>query len=82
MKTIILILAFTLSGCGFLSHESKTNAKPVFATCQMNGFVGFPKKVKGQVVIQTRNVTGIATFNLTKTERVDMIFPIGKCKVL
>ncbi len=51
----------------------------VLAICLMNGFPGFPAKVKGDVVISLKNYITIAVQNKEKTELVEMTFPKNKC---
>jgi len=83
MLTLFLLLLLSLVGCGFIG---KINGKPekanATATCEMNGFKGFPKSVTGPVVLEFKKVISIAILNKDETERVDMTFPKEKCKVV
>ena len=45
----------------------------------LNGFVGLPSQIKGEVVISLNKYITIAVKNKDKTETVEMTFPKKMC---
>ena len=73
---VIFTLLF-LTGCNIntLGGETKT----VRATCKLDNFKGFPKKVTGNVTFELKSFITIKIYNKDKSESVEITFPKDKC---
>jgi len=80
MNKLLTLLFFMIgvTACDFVGKVVQQPAKT--ATCQMNGFRGFPKSVTGPVAMELKTVLSIAIYNKDKTEVVEIVFKKDKCK--
>lgn len=78
---IITLLLLFLAGCNKAALFPTSGTTILNATCYMDGFKGFPKKVTGPVTMQLKSFLTIRVDNEDKTESIEMTFPKSKCKV-
>jgi hypothetical protein len=72
-------IIFLISGCNYVA--SSDNSSPQQATCKMDNFKNFPKKVTGPVTLELKTYITILIENKDKTEKVEMTFLKSKCGV-
>jgi len=78
----LLPLIFLLAGCDKVATiEPASEMTIIRATCAMNDFDGFPKKVTGIVTLQLKGFLTIRVDNEDNSEHVEITFPKSKCGV-
>ena len=70
-----------LTGCSEPASILTQQSTIIRATCYMDGFDGFPKKITGQVSFQLKSYLTLVIHNKKKTEKIEMTFLKSKCKV-
>ena len=76
-----LFIVLFISGCSQSAYY-KSSTSALKATCYMNNFKKFPKKITGIVTLDLKNYLTIMIKNEDKTESVEMTFSKTKCKVM
>ena len=57
------------------------SAKGLIAVCILKGFVGFPTKLEGPVIINTKKFLVVKVTNTTKTDHIEVTVNKKHCEV-
>lgn len=81
-EILIIIFSLWLVGCdNIFSSKTASETTVLRATCHMNNFKDFPKKVTGPVTLELKSFITILVKNEDDSESVEMTFPKSKCGV-